>query len=82
MAKRSVDIDDTDVNAFKGNVKLLDKPYSVVPLGPKPQIVTCPHCGYYITTEINIIPSAKTHFKAIVMCLCWFVTHLLFLFVI
>ncbi|XP_017776200.1 PREDICTED: lipopolysaccharide-induced tumor necrosis factor-alpha factor-like [Nicrophorus vespilloides] len=47
-----------------------DTPYSVVPLGPKPQIVSCPHCHYYVTTEINIVPSIKTHLKAVGLCIC------------
>ncbi|XP_022899742.1 lipopolysaccharide-induced tumor necrosis factor-alpha factor homolog [Onthophagus taurus] len=47
-----------------------ETPYSVVPLASKPQILTCPHCGHYVTTEIAVRPSYRTHIKALILALC------------
>lgn len=48
-----------------------ETPYSVVPLASKPQILTCPHCQHYVTTEIAVRPSIRTHMKALLLALCW-----------
>lgn len=48
-----------------------ETPYSVVPLSSKPQILTCPHCQQYVTTEIAVRPSFRTHIKALCLATCW-----------
>lgn len=48
-----------------------ETPYSVVPLASKPQILTCPHCQHYVTTEIAVRPSIRTHLKALLLAICW-----------
>lgn len=45
--------------------------YSVVPLASKPQILTCPHCQHYVTTEVAVRPSIRTHLKALLLAMCW-----------
>ncbi|KAK9712801.1 RNase H-like domain found in reverse transcriptase [Popillia japonica] len=47
-----------------------ETPYSVVPLASKPQILTCPHCQHYVTTEIAVRPSIRTHLKALLLAIC------------
>lgn len=68
----SVKSDNVELNKILKIRKVNNEtPYSVVPLASKPQILTCPHCQHYVTTEVAVRPSVRTHMKALLLAMCW-----------
>jgi len=41
----------------------------VLPLGPEPVFITCPHCNVQKMTRLHYEPSARTHLMAALFCL-------------